>query len=437
MTERALAGSRIRQRRIAQGLKQTELAAHVGISGSYLNLIEHNRRRIGGKLLTALAERLEVEPSLLAEGAERAVIARLSDVAERLGESVDTSEAADFAARFPGWANLMIRAGRRVDELERNVETLTDRLTHDPHLAATLHEVLSTVTAIRSTASILNETKEIEPEWRDRFHRNMSEDAGRLAEGAEALVGFLEGAGDAQSEIGSPQEEVAAFLSSHGWHFPALEAAREGAAQDYVTGAPQLKSASARSIALKYLDCYAEDAQKMPLEAVERAIAARGADPLGLAQLFGADLAAVMRRIATLPESGDVRGLGLVVCDASGTMLLRKPAEGFAVPRFGAACPLWPLFSALNRPLMPLSERVTQPGRAGEDVHFEAYAVAQPVLSEGYNAAPLYEATMLIVPVADADRRTEQARPIGASCRICPRQDCAARREPSIITQAL
>ncbi|RFP85645.1 XRE family transcriptional regulator [Rhodobacteraceae bacterium 63075] len=436
MTERALAGSRIRQRRIAQGLKQAELAAHVGISASYLNLIEHNRRRIGGKLLTALAERLEVEPSLLAEGAERAVIARLSDVAERLGESADTGEAADFAARFPGWANLMIRAGRRVDELERNVETLTDRLTHDPHLAATLHEVLSTVTAIRSTASILNETKEIEPEWRDRFHRNMSEDAGRLAEGAQALVGFLDGAGDAQSEIGSPQEEVAAFLSAHGWHFPALEEDREGAGQDYVNGAPQLKSASARSIALKVLDCYAEDARKMPLDAARKAVEAQGPDPLALAQHFGADLAAVMRRLASLPESEAVRGLGLVVCDASGTMLLRKPAEGFAVPRFGAACPLWPLFSALNRPMVPLCERVMQPGRAGEEVHFEAYAVAQAVLGEGYNAAPLYEATMLIVPADPADEGG-RARPIGASCRICPRQDCAARREPSIITQAL
>ena len=234
MATRTLAGSRIRERRIAQGLRQADLALAVGISPSYLNLIEHNRRRIGGKLLQSLAHRLEVDPSLLAEGAEQEVIARLGNVAARLGEEIGVSSSADFANRFPGWANLVIRAGRRIDELERNVETLTDRLTHDPHLAATLHEVLSTVTAIRSTASILSDTREIEPEWRDRFHRNINEDAGRLADRAQALVGFLDGASDTQSEVGSPQEEVAGFLSAYGWHFPALEEGRAGAVESYL-----------------------------------------------------------------------------------------------------------------------------------------------------------------------------------------------------------
>ncbi|WP_304951541.1 helix-turn-helix domain-containing protein, partial [Sulfitobacter sp.] len=46
-----LTGSRIRERRVMAGLKQAELAQQSGISASYLNLIEHNRRRIGGKLL--------------------------------------------------------------------------------------------------------------------------------------------------------------------------------------------------------------------------------------------------------------------------------------------------------------------------------------------------------------------------------------------------
>lgn len=443
MAERALAGSRIRQRRIAQGLRQADLAAAVGISASYLNLIEHNRRRIGGKLLTQLAERLEVEPALLAEGAERAVIARLSEVAARFGEEADLGETADLAARFPGWANMVIRAGRRVDELERNVETLTDRLTHDPHLATVLHEVLSTVTAIRSTASILNETKEIEPEWRDRFHRNINEEASRLAEGARALVRFLDGASDAQSEIGSPQEEVARFLSEYGWHFRALEEGRAGAAESYLTGAPQLKSESARQIAAKYLACYAEDAALMPLPQIERLLDAQGADreneqgtePLQIAQQLGVPLAAVLRRLATLPDLG----FGLVVCDASGTLLLRKQVEGFAVPRFGAACPLWTLFAALSRPMIPLAERVAQPGRGGEDSVFATYAVAQPVMTGGYGMEPLYEATMLIVPQrGGTGPRAAYAntKPIGASCRICPRAGCAARRESSIVAGA-
>ncbi len=434
-TERALAGSRIRERRIAQGLRQAELALDVGISASYLNLIEHNRRRIGGKLLQNIAQRLDVEPSLLADGAERAVVARLSAVAERFGEEAGQAEASDFAARFPGWANLVIRSSRRVQELERNVETLTDRLTHDPHLAATLHEVLSTVTAIRSTASILTETREIEPEWRDRFHRNINEDATRLAEGAQALVGFLDGVGDAHSEVSSPQEEFAAFLSAYSWHFPALEEGQASAADSYLKGALQLKSSSAHAIAARYLKCYAEDAGKMPLRAFEEAVTEQGIDPLGLASRFGVDTASAMRRIATL------QGLdcGIVVCDASGTMILRKPVEGFPIPRFGAACPLWPLFQALSRPMVAMADTVTQPARGGggEESRFQAFAVAQPVLSASYGREPLLEATMLIVPAEAGEGKAskqEQAQKIGSSCRVCPRDGCLARREPSIMT---
>ena len=64
MARDTLTGSRIRERRIMSGLKQAELARMADISPSYLNLIEHNRRRIGGKLLLDIAEVLEVEPQV-------------------------------------------------------------------------------------------------------------------------------------------------------------------------------------------------------------------------------------------------------------------------------------------------------------------------------------------------------------------------------------
>ena len=58
-----LTGTRIRDRRVMAGTKQSALAREIGISASYLNLIEHNRRRIGGKLLLDIAGALGVEPA--------------------------------------------------------------------------------------------------------------------------------------------------------------------------------------------------------------------------------------------------------------------------------------------------------------------------------------------------------------------------------------
>ena len=71
MVQRQLTGSRIRERRVDLGIRQTDLANAVGISASYLNLIEHNRRRIAGKLLNDLARAMQVDPSALTEGAEQ------------------------------------------------------------------------------------------------------------------------------------------------------------------------------------------------------------------------------------------------------------------------------------------------------------------------------------------------------------------------------
>ena len=109
-----------------------------------------------------------------------------------LGLSVELDQIAEFAARFPGWATALAGASRRADALERRLVALSDRMTRDPYLLATLHEVQSAVTALRSTASILAETPEIETEWRDRFHRNLDQDSLRLSRTAQALVAYLE-----------------------------------------------------------------------------------------------------------------------------------------------------------------------------------------------------------------------------------------------------
>lgn len=189
MSRGALTGTRIRERRMLIGMRQADLARDVGISPSYLNLIEHNRRRIGGKLLVDLARKLDVEASALTEGAETALLEALREASGvATGSPAELSRTEEFAGRFPGWAQLLSDKSRRVDELERIVEMLTERMTHDPFLSASLHEILSTVTAISSSAAILSDTKDIDPEWQARFLRNLVDESQRLNDGAQALV---------------------------------------------------------------------------------------------------------------------------------------------------------------------------------------------------------------------------------------------------------
>lgn len=448
MPKRQLTGGRIRERRLALGLRQIDLAQQVRISASYLNLIEHSRRRIGGKLLLDLSAVLGVEPSALTEGAEVALITTLRDAAGAAEAAQSESDAIeDFAARFPGWAEVLAERHRRVLSLERTVAHLADRLTHDPYLATSLHEVLSSVTAIRSTAAILVDTREIEPEWRDRFHRNINEDATRLARSAQALVGYLDGAGRTEDALSAPQDEVEQFLSRRNHRFPELEDTAsdvESVSAALVDADDVLRSASARAQARSYLARYHADARLLPLAQLQAALAGleagqEGPDPLRLAGMLQVDPAVVMRRLASLPEtSTNIGAVGLVSCDASGTLLLRRAIDGFALPRFGAACPRWPLFAALSRPMTPLRQILRQSGPEGR--MFRAFAIAQPVGQPDYNTDPLFEAHMLILPLGSAPAlangippETDTAREVGVSCRICPARACAGRREPSIL----
>lgn len=427
MPESRLTGSRIRERRMVRGIRQADLARSVGISPAYLNLIEHNRRRIGGKLLVSIARELGAEPVSLTVGAEAALLGALRDAAGRYpDQEIELPRTEDFAGRFPGWAGLVAAQHARIGELERLVESLSDRLTHDPHLAASLHEVLSTVTAIRSAASILTDTTDIDPDWQARFLRNVGEDSARLTESAQGLVDYLEADSAVEETPISPQEEVAAFLDGIGFHIPALESG-EGDPEAMAEAATTLHSAAARDMAARLLARYQADARNMPAPRFAAAWA-QSRDPGQVAARFHVDLAAVLRRVAALKNGPTC---GLVVCDGSGALSFRKPVEGFSIPRFGTGCPLWPLYQALARPSQPIRARVEMPGRTPR--RFTCLAICQAQAAPSFDAPPVFEATMLILP-DDPMADTGDGLPVGGSCRVCPREACAARREPSILS---
>ncbi|MEM8803574.1 MAG: helix-turn-helix domain-containing protein [Pseudomonadota bacterium] len=207
--DRALkTGTRIRSYRIDKGLRQAVLAEMCDISPSYLNLIEHNRRNIGGTLLVRIADVLGVAPTVLTDGAGAALTASLESVANAYPQAgAERLRAEEFAARFPGWAKLIDLQQSEIQRLEDTVEQLRDRLTHDPFLSASMHTVLSSVTAIRSASAILAKGEQIEPEWEARFRRNIFEESQRLADATETLVAHLDLEHPETADAAVPKDE--------------------------------------------------------------------------------------------------------------------------------------------------------------------------------------------------------------------------------------
>jgi transcriptional regulator with XRE-family HTH domain len=420
-----LTGNRIRERRLLIGMKQAALAEAVGISASYLNLIEHNRRRIGGKLLVELARTLGVEPGFLSDGADATVHDTLQaaarDVAEAFGAAPETDRIDDLAARFPGWTGLIALQQKRIADLEGTVEGLRDRLGHDPVLAEAMHEILSSVAAIRSTADILVRERDLDPAWRGRFHRNLHEEAERLSARATEMIGHFE-APDARGATltATPIETVEAMFDASEHHFPEIEREGEAAIPAILARSPGMEDEDTRALAARALSAYAADAARLPIEVLVPAAQSASFDPGALMWLGAGDVALVLRRLASLPPHLAPRRFGLAICDASGALLFRRRLASFSIPRFGPGCPLWPLYAALVRPGHPDTTVIEMP----QGARFRTWAVAQPVAQTGFGMAPVVQATMLIAPEAG-----KEAAPVlaGPGCSLCPRTGCAAR----------
>lgn len=423
-----LTGSRIRERRLALGLKQGALAETVSVSPSYLNLIEHNHRKIGGKLLLELARALDVDASALTEGVDAGISELLDAAARALGDvPAETARVDELVARFPGWTALIAAQETRARTLEGQIDALRDRLAHDPALAEAMHEVLSSVAAIRTTADILVREADLDPAWRGRFHRNLHEDAERLSKRATGLLAQFEAPG-AGADVSAPEETVEAMFEAAGHYFAEIEEA--GAARDAAIEAVLARSAGmvdgpARAKAADRLRSYARDAQKLPMTDLASLAREAAYDPAKVLEAVGGtDVALVLRRMASLPAQKGVPSWGLAICDASGAMLHRKRLQGFVLPRVAAGCPLWPLYRALGRVGQADMALIETP----QGARFKAWAVAQPVgEGQAFGTMPRVEATMLVMPVA-ADATDAGVIAAGPGCGTCPRAECSARR---------
>jgi len=401
-------GSRIRERRLDQGLRQAEVAESAGISASYLNLIEHNKRRIGGKLLAQLAEILSVDVTTLSRGGDPATLDGMRAAAARFPDMTEVDRAADLAARYPGWARLIADQEVRVDALESEVQSLSDRMTHDPALASALHNVISAVTSIRATAGILVSGDRVDADWQSRFHENIHDDSHKLAVESKALVSYL----DQSKEVGPVEVGVSVFDQVD--HFidvtPDLIAAidsGQASSPDAILGGFDLSTLGKHARAVK-----------------------SAGDPAEIARHFGVDLSAVLRRLAYLPTSFGLPPMGLAVCDAAGALTTLKAIPGLGLHRRSVSCPLWPLYTALVQPASTHQRVVTLPDPG--ETRFLCYATAGVASAHRFGSPPEVESTMLVV--ADPELNGADVTPVGTTCRVCPRPQCRARREPSVMS---
>ena len=455
----SILGARIRQRRREIGVTQSDLAQRAGISASYLNLIEWNKRQIAGARLRKIAEALDLPLDELEDSSERRLAETLAEIARlpSMGvQGIEETRIGELIGRFPGWSRALAALARSEHEAVARARVLSDRLSNDPFLGETVHRMLSRIAAIRSAAEILTEYTDIPAVRRDRFSHIIHEESGALSEVGEALAAYLDKAEDAD-RVMTPIDEVEAVFAARRNRFEEIESASEelaglltdplpgprrakalalagerlgGTIEEIVAREPRIVTATARIRARKALLDYAVGTILMPMETLAARAGALRYDVEALAETFSTGVETVCRRLTALHGDGVPR-FGYFRANAAGTIIEMIGLEGLAVPRYAAACPLWALYRAQQSPEAVVRQRVLFPSGA----RFVFLARARHSGPIGFGRPRHYLTDMLVMAEEDAVHTVYAPDPstfveeVGPSCRLCSRRACAHRVE--------
>ncbi len=150
MSERKLfAGARVRRLRLQRALTQTRMADDLGVSVSYLNLIERNQRPVSVAFMLRLASAYDFDLRQLVGADSDAVAAELAAVfadPRLAGIEVSRAELAEVADAAPGVAAALLRLHAAQGDaaplaaapgpVEAVTALLLDRRNHFPDLDA-------------------------------------------------------------------------------------------------------------------------------------------------------------------------------------------------------------------------------------------------------------------------------------------------------------
>ena len=224
---RAPIGIRISSRRRALGVSQAALARQAGISPSYLNLIERNKRDVGGALLLRIAHALEIDIGELTGEAEQKLVQDLEEAfSDPVLESVGLGavQARDLVAQYPAAAIAIARLHRAYAAAIASADAYANRLRADPMFSQLLHQILSGITAVRSGAEILEDVHDLDEAERRRFLASITRETRGLSDVAQTLIGQFDRSSETRRTV-SPLRELDDLIIAENNYFPALEEA--------------------------------------------------------------------------------------------------------------------------------------------------------------------------------------------------------------------
>ncbi len=449
-------GPKVRRLRREQGLTQAQMADQLGISASYLNLIEHNQRPVTVPLLLKLGVAFGVDIQTFAEDEESRLVAGLREVfADPLfaASDIKNQDFKELAAVAPTLGQAVVALYQAYREQRADLEALSERVADRDKLHV-----------VQNAAFPLEEV-------RDFFHTHHNHFA-ELEEAAEALwadarlersdiygglVSWLQtqhatrvrlmpadvmGYAVRRYDRHGRRILLSEMLAPSGRAFQLacqIALLRHRDRLNRIVDGAGLSGDEARRLARIGLCNYFAGAVLMPYDGFLEAARQVQYDIDILRRRFDASFEQVCHRLTTLQRPG-AKGVPffLIRVDAAGNVSKRFSGAGFHFARFGGACPRWIVYEAFRTPGKIHTQLATMPDGTAY------FSLARTVVkaSGGFRNPPQQFAMALGCEVAHAAQivyasgldldNTQAATPIGVNCRLCPRLDCSQRAFPPL-----
>jgi predicted transcriptional regulator/DNA-binding XRE family transcriptional regulator len=449
-------GTKVRALRRRAQMSQVELARHLGISPSYLNMIEHDRRSLSARLLLELARVFSLDLQSFAADDDSHLLDDLTEVVgDPLLDRLDlgVSDVRELLQHHPTMGRALLTLYHALQGAREALESLAEQLApvEDPSRMSHYRQPPEEVTdLIQRHGNYFEELEEGAAElWRGPLRAR--------ADLSTALMETLEQRHGIQVEIRKvgempgvlrrfdPERRLLSLSEvlrrgSRNFHLAfVLGLLTQSPVYDRLCDNPILTTDESRAMCRISVGNYFAAALLMPYALFLEAAETERYDIEVLGHRFRTSFEQICHRLTTLRKP-DAEGIPfhMLRTDIAGNVSKRFSASGMRFARFSGGCPKWKVFSAFLTPgrfclgltRMPDGTAFFEVARTIEK-ESRGYAAKQPILAIGLGCETRYAKRMVYADGLDVDNLAA-ATPIGVTCRLCDRMDCEQRAFPPL-----
>ncbi len=441
-------GAKIKRLRRNKNISQADLAQNLGISASYLNLIEHNRRNITVDLLFKIAGFFSIDMADLAQSDDSQLF---GDLMEVFGDDIfidsdlTNQDIRDLAVNNPAIG----RAILALFDKYRSAKSLSPNIEEDNENSKTpFHQ------ATEAISDFIQENANYFPTL-EKAAMRVREDVDMASENfMQGLTSYLLNVFGVRWRLANLENGQKSQLQNDGGlleisnilppetvkftlcrHIGRLSAKSE---IDKIINDSLLPEPEGKILGQKILAAYFAAALIMPYEEFYRLCKKYRYDIERLCLYFSASFEQVCHRMTSLNRP-NMRGvpLHLIRTDIAGNISKRFSLSGLHIPRHSGACPRLNVYSAFLQPSriniqlsqMPDGEVYFCIAKSFErgDYHFNA---PKKHFSIGLGCNIIHAKELVYSDGIDLGK-SAKIIPVGISCRICPRTNCLQRAYPT------